>query len=86
MRDSFKRRLLDIRLIDVHNRKIIKGDSDLNYAALSYVWGVKSQSMSNTDGQDGSGVDHLPAALPSTIEDAMVFTRDLGLDYLWIDR
>jgi hypothetical protein len=82
----FKRRFLDIKLIDVNRRKIVRDDGDLPYAALSYVWGSSLETTSSTSEPELSINDLLPSQLPKTIKDAIVFTRELGLNYLWIDR
>jgi hypothetical protein len=82
----FKRRLLDIKLIDVDRRKIVQDDGDLPYAALSYVWGSSLEATSSTSEPELPINDSLPSQLPKTIEDAIVFTKKLGLNYLWIDR
>ncbi|ETI20980.1 hypothetical protein G647_07323 [Cladophialophora carrionii CBS 160.54] len=69
-----------IRLIDLKLRKLITFPTDVpqvNFAALSYVWGdVHKKSFQ---------VDQLLPQLPQTLEDAMVATQELGLQYLWVD-
>lgn len=63
-----------ISLIDVHQRKIVPYQADRKYAALSYVWG---------------GVMPIKGALetrklPQTLEDALMVTKELGLQYIWV--
>ena len=65
------------RFIDCETRQVVNG-FHAPYVALSYVWGEGST------GPDFSR--KLPLQLPQTIEDAMVVTRSLDLQYLWIDR
>lgn len=79
------------RLIDVVAMKLVPAGErhDIEYAALSYVWGeVQLDGLNTTLGNvadrevDGSvaSVD-----LPRTISDAVDLTRDLGIPYLWVD-
>lgn len=42
------------------------------------MWGIENQ--------DDEASDRLPARLPRTIEGAIQATRELGLDYLWVDK
>lgn len=70
------------RLIDCFTRKLISvGDNAIQnprFVALSYVWGpnVRRTTLS----------EDLPSKLPLTIRDAMTVTKDLGLEYLWVDQ
>jgi hypothetical protein len=64
-------------------------ESDLNevgtYACLSYVWGQNQPFLTTTGTfekrQNGFKLD----LLPRTIRDAVIFTRGLGLKFLWVD-
>lgn len=68
-----------MRLIDIRNRSVVSATNhQVKYAALSYVWGVQQLPKEAHDG--------LAALLPRTIEDAIQATRELGLDYLWVDK
>jgi Heterokaryon incompatibility protein (HET) len=69
-----------LKLIDCHTRRIVPA-SDNQYLALSYTWGPKLKSV----GEDND-LDILPDDLPDTIEDAITVTRNLGFQYLWVDR
>lgn len=70
------------RLIDCVTRKLVSvGDNSIQnprFVALSYVWGPK---MGRT-----TFAEYLPSKLPLTIRDAMTVTKDLGLQYLWVDQ
>lgn len=66
-----------MKVIDVFTRGIIPATLDLDYAALSYVWGTGNQETP----QNG-----LPNPAPKTIEDALEVTKMLGIPYLWVDR
>jgi hypothetical protein len=94
------RRLPDnLRLIDVEKRRIVRAPDakELSYLTLSYVWGkermeretgiapaVTSRANLQTT-EDGEEVTPLPQNLPKTIEDAILLTRSLGFQYLWVD-
>lgn len=60
--------------------EIVEAPRDCLYIALSYVWGECAQSVSFRAG------DKLTKELPKTIADSVEVTRNLGLQYLWIDR
>lgn len=79
------------RLIDVQRRCICEFRdviiADLQYVALSYVWGIKiffqlKSHNSESMGKDGS-IDAV--YLPQTILDSIELLRRLGLRYLWVD-
>lgn len=63
-------------LVDVYMRLIVPAVVDVEYAALSYVWGRGSLPTGN----------FLPYPAPRTIEDAIIATKNLRIPYLWIDR
>jgi hypothetical protein len=63
------------RMIDVESRTIVACPPHCRYIALSYVWG----SIVPEDGALEKGT------LPLTIEDAITFTKSLGIRYLWVD-
>jgi hypothetical protein len=72
-----------LRLIDCKKRRVDNGptDSNLPYAALSYVFGpAQLGSHERLVGWK------LPENLPQTIEDAIEVTLKLGMQYLWVDR
>ncbi|KAF2807618.1 HET-domain-containing protein [Mytilinidion resinicola] len=56
------------------------------YLALSHCWGVPKPhalTLGNNFEEMKRGVPI--ASLPKTFQDAVVFTRDMGVQYLWID-
>ncbi|KAK0506853.1 hypothetical protein JMJ35_010707 [Cladonia borealis] len=71
------------RVIDCWTRQIVPLTQDLEYLALSYVWGTAIDDE-NTQTSQTSGV--VPSPAPQTIEDAMSIARDIGERYLWVDR
>ncbi len=60
-------------------------DTRVSYAALSYCWGENATFMTFKktlkDFEKAIPVDDLP----QTIKDAFCLTKELGLDYLWVD-
>lgn len=57
----------------------------VDYTALSYVWGDPSQ-FKTTSYTLHSALTGLPVELlPATIQDAIRVTREIGLDYIWVD-
>jgi hypothetical protein len=75
------RDMLPFKIIDCNTREILIAPSDTTtYLALSYVWGAPSP------GDHQSQDSQLPATLPKVVEDAIIATNRMGLQYLWIDR
>ena len=55
------------------------------YAALSYCWGA-SQAIKTTLSSLIAHEAGIPvASLPQTLQDAIRVTREIGIDFLWID-
>lgn len=69
-------------VIDVHSRQIHPLADGEPFAALSYVWGDKADCKSSSDGNSRQ----LPSRARRIVEDALVVTQQLGLQYLWVDR
>lgn len=56
------------------------------YAALSYCWGQEEHTCLTTQENIDIFQTNIPwQALPRTFQDAVAFTRNIGLKYLWID-
>ncbi|KAK2590137.1 hypothetical protein QQS21_012190 [Conoideocrella luteorostrata] len=67
--------LLCTSMVDVVSRTVVKCPSHCRYVALSYVWGgVMPEERALEKG-----------TLPPTIEDAIMVTKSLGIQYLWVD-
>ena len=90
---------LELYLIDVKTRRIVRRRHNDRYIALSYVWGKGSneesfplrsnrQSSPNTEtnswSRSGRG-PQLPPILPQTVVDAITFVKQLEEMYLWVD-
>ncbi|KAE8413957.1 FAD binding domain-containing protein [Aspergillus pseudocaelatus] len=71
--------VLPLSVIDCHKREIVPVRGPCEYVALSYVWG-------QTAAQGVPKGNSLPPHLPCTVEDAMTVVREVGLQYLWVDR
>lgn len=55
------------------------------YVALSHCWG-KTQPLRTTSATIADRLISIPTAdMPQTFRDAVLITRELGLEYLWID-
>lgn len=76
-----------IRLVDVHEYKIISTASTKKYVALSYVWGSTTKPLLTRDTiSQYSSLNGLKAsAIPQTISDTIQLVRDIGMRYLWVD-
>jgi hypothetical protein len=60
------------RLIDCETQQVGKYTEEVEYVALSYVWGLESHASTRT----------LPNPASRVIEDAIVVTKELGFRYL----
>jgi Heterokaryon incompatibility protein (HET) len=67
-----------IRLHRVSGRKIL-------YAALSYCWGTLQPKATRTSNVIAYLEGIQLSSLPQTLQDAVIVTRKLGLQYLWVD-
>lgn len=79
-------RLLNLRegrvqlIVDTSNMK------ETPYAALSHSWGPNPQQLLLTTDNHSALSERIDeAALPPTFRDAIHITRELKIDYLWID-
>ena len=70
--------LIDTHLIDTSLES-------LQYAALSYCWGEDATFMTVIDTLKDFEKDIPVDELPQTIKDAFCLTKELGLNYLWVD-
>lgn len=78
-----------IHLIDCHAtpHAVIRPQRPVQYAALSYVWGTRHADEQTflTTSFESLGQFHC-TQLPKTIADAIVVTKMLGIQYLWVDQ
>ena len=77
-------------LVDVYKWRLVRPDSLLRYAALSYVWGPGQGGLKCTtktlEGMMKDNALRSDRYTPSTIKDAMEVCRRLALQYIWVDR
>ncbi|KAI0022148.1 heterokaryon incompatibility protein-domain-containing protein [Xylariomycetidae sp. FL0641] len=66
------------KLIDCTTRQISEQPASTPYVTLSYVWGQDSATPTYSQS--------LPHKCPPLIEDVIKVVRELGYQYLWIDR
>ncbi|KAF2669449.1 HET-domain-containing protein [Microthyrium microscopicum] len=68
-----------VRLVEATNKPAAQ------YTCLSHCWG-DSQPIRMMNGNRESFKEQIPwTSLPQTFQDAIVFTRNLGIQYIWID-
>ncbi len=77
------RNMSGFSLVDAITDEVVPASPEMEYAALSYVWG---QSVARTSKEDkNSNIHSEGSRYPLTIRDALLFTVSLGLRYLWVD-
>ncbi|KAG2089245.1 heterokaryon incompatibility protein-domain-containing protein [Suillus discolor] len=77
-----------VRVVDVVSMAVVLAPSGCRYLTLSYVWGSIGAEYWTTKGNiaERSTPGGLNALnLPETIADSILFVRQLGERYLWID-
>jgi hypothetical protein len=79
-------RPMPTRVIDCSNyRPVLSGDMQHPWISLSHCWGIKG-GLKTTRSNYNSMLDAIELGqLPATIRDAIIFTRRLGFQYLWVD-
>jgi hypothetical protein len=81
-------RPIDGRVIDCVERMVVPLTEEMEYIALSYVWGPQTLGSSTVSAgkMDETMQEVLPEEFPQCIEDGMEFVKRLNLRYLWVDR
>ena len=79
------KRLIDVGKGDQEESAHLTTGQNAPYAALSYCWGGPQSVTLSTLTMDEMRHGIAVPALPQTIQDAMIVTRKLGLQYLWVD-
>ena len=82
------KRLVDVGQVEetkIHLRTTSSESQPLSYATLSHCWGQSQHLLltAETYSEFSSGIALV--RLPRTFRDAVVLTRRLGIQYLWID-
>ncbi|KAL8653527.1 MAG: hypothetical protein Q9226_003816 [Calogaya cf. arnoldii] len=77
------------RVIDVQRYCIVDAEPGCQYIALSYVWGnvggLQNLQRHRKDLEKDDAIRDRIEYLPNTIQDAISFTRSIGVRYLWVD-
>jgi hypothetical protein len=68
------------QLLNCKAKKLEPYIPGMEFIALSYVWGTNVNEQMHQNNEQGYSV------FPQTIEDALKVTRELGFQYLWVDR
>jgi hypothetical protein len=76
-------RIPDMNLIDCKEMAIVKATQEMQWLALSYVWGVNPQTEDHGGYREGSSIS---PDVPGTVRDAISVTLQLGYRYLWVDE
>ncbi|KAK3386147.1 heterokaryon incompatibility protein-domain-containing protein [Podospora didyma] len=76
-----------IRLIDTATKLACPPQKPYRYLALSYCWGPDpSAQLKTTKANLADHLSNIPvASLPAAIREAVIATRRLGVDCLWVD-
>lgn len=81
--------LPDLMVIDCVSEQLVPAGAGCRFAALSYVWGHSREGGNDEDDEEEPFQMDLRARrrpLPRTVRDAMHVVRELGLQFLWVDR
>lgn len=74
------------KLIDCETKIAFRPTRDVEYVALSYVWGFPAKSsVQAKSSRTTTTMDSLTGS-PLVIQDAIKVTLQLGLRYLWVDQ
>ena len=71
-----------VRIVDTQS---ISSDSDIQYVALSYCWGPKPTFKLTKSTWEALSSGVAVETLPKTMQDAINFTQNINLGWLWID-
>ena len=77
-----------LRVVDIHNAKLVPLTASTNYVVLSYIWNQPDELFLETyslKSWESGRLSELQAQLSQTIQDTMSLIRDLGIRYLWTD-
>jgi Heterokaryon incompatibility protein (HET) len=81
----------DMLLIDIEDECLVSGFKSRRYFALSYVWGSSQATSFQTkkatlkDAMTPGGLSWDKKGLAKTISDAIQFTHEMKVRYLWVD-
>jgi hypothetical protein len=75
-----------LHFIDCWSRKLVQVDSGCKYFALSYVWGTSYPEACRDQDELPKPATLPKFGVPRVIEDAMALVKELGGQYLWVDK
>lgn len=77
-----------MKLIDCNSLDIVAAKSSSRWIALSYVWSTPPQPDDTESAvRDAPGqAKRLPKHVSRTVQDAIIVTRELGHQFLWVDE
>jgi hypothetical protein len=79
-------RLLDLSRSSIRLVETTETMHNYSYVALSHCWGLDSTTLKLTSSNRQSMMEEISlAALPKTFKDAVSISRELGINWLWID-
>ena len=77
---------LRVRLLETISGETSSKGLDLRYTALSHCWGSTSVMRTTDDTISGFKTEGISwACLSRTLQEAILLTRDLDINYIWID-
>jgi hypothetical protein len=88
---SLPTRLVDVRSLSKAGKvrlletQSIPSNSGIQYTALSYCWGLTPTFKLTESTWEALSSGVAIKVLPRTMQDAINFTRDINVDWLWID-
>ena len=81
--------LQDFRVIDVQQRCVVRTSGEVEYAALSYVWGNAKRLVLSEDNEawltTPGALSQTEENVPKTFRDALEVAAALGITNLWVD-
>ena len=79
----------DITVVDIRHSCLVEIAMGSRYVALSYTWGgdqpFKNDRAHNSALHQPGALQKYWNAIPRTIQDAVTFTKLIGIEYLWVD-
>jgi len=79
-------RLIQLAKDERNSAKLYSPKVSVDFAALSYRWGPGKHSQTTRANLAKRGEKLETSDFPKTLQDAILVTKRLGLQYLWIDR
>jgi hypothetical protein len=74
-----------LKLIDCISGSIVAAPQNATYVALSHVWGQTDSDVAQASTSD-KPFETLSSGFSKTVEDAILVTKSLGYQFLWVDK